>query len=213
MEALTVIFPTLDSELCDKYHIKILNYSQHSPEIILDGDTENVQNAHQEIEALISKFCVAEVSFEHPPHLLESARKRLRESELKVYIKTPSVERSKPICLNISSFSPKQLEKATAILKGRPTYKSLKLPGDLNIDAMKLKKLEAGVRDECQVSVRRIYKQKIITTLLISGFVKNDVDAAHKKLQEQLFSCCTTESSAKHKATSKVCMFDMLIYT
>lgn len=211
MEALTNIFPTLDSELCGRYHIKVLNYSQHSSDsvIILDGDAEDVQNAHQEIEALISKFCVAEVCFEHPTHLLKSAQKRIKENELKVYIKTSSVEKgSKAICLTVSSFYPKQLEKATAILKGHPTYKSMKLPGDFNIDAAKLKKLEAGIREECQVSIRRIYKQRICTSLLISGFVKNDVGTAHKKLQEQLFSCCMTESSAKHKAASQVCMYD-----
>ena len=202
MEALITIYPTLDSELSDRYHIKVLNYSQDSAVIELDGDAGNVQKAHQEIKALISKFGVAEVPFEHSVLLLDSAQKRIKESGLKVSIKKPAIAcSSKEMCLTVSSFCPKQLEKATYILKGCPTYKSLKVPGDFNIGSAKLKKILTGISKESQVSIRPINKQK---KLLLSSFVKSDVSAAHKKLQDEFFSDCKAGDPVKQKAVAQV---------
>lgn len=207
MEALIVIYPTLDSELSEKFHIKVLNYSKDSTTIVLDGDAEGMQKAQQEIEMMISKFCVAEVSFEHPTLLLDSAQKRIKEDKVKVSIKTPAVaSKNNPVSLTVTSFCPKQLDKATTILKGRPTYKSLRFPSNFNIDKAKLKTIQADIRKQCHVSVRPIYKQKTCTSLLICSFVKNDVSDAHGKLQDQLFSDNAAEVSVKHKPTPKVCM-------
>ena len=196
----------MDSELSDRHHIKVLNYSKESTIIELDGDVENVQKARQEIETLVSKFCVTEVSFEHPPLLLDSARKRIKESGFKVSIKTPVVaSKSNPICLTVSSFCPKQLERATAILKGRPIYKSLRIPSGFNMDSAKVKRIQTSVSKECQVTIRcKKNKQKICTSLLICSFVRSDVIDAHNKLQEQLFSNSVAEVSAKHKPTRQV---------
>lgn len=205
MEALIAIYPTLDSELSDKYHIKVLNYSKGSTVIEFDGDTADVQKARQEIEALISKFCVAEVSFEQPSFLLDSAQKRIAENNFKVSIKIPAAaSRSNPITLTVTSFCPKHLDRATAVLKGRPTYKSLKIPSDFYVDTAKLKRIQTDVRKAFQVSIRPIYKQKTCTSLLICSFVKKDVTDAHNELQEQLFNTSVVEDSVKPEPTSKV---------
>ena len=205
MEALITIYPTLDSELSDRYHIKVLNYSQDSTVFEFAGNAENVQKACQEIEALIAKFGVAEVPIEHSSILLDSAQKRIKESELEVSLKIPTIaSRSKSMCLTVSSFCPKHHEKAVAILKGRPTYKSLKIPGDFNIGSAKLKRIVTSISKECQVSIRPIYKQKTCTSLLLSSFVRDDISTAYKKLQEQLFSECMTDTSVKPKATAQV---------
>jgi hypothetical protein len=205
MEALIAIYPTLDSKLSDKYHIKVLNYSKESTMIEFDGDTVDVRKARQEIEVLISKYCVAEVSFEHSPSLLDSAQKRITESEFKVSIKTPSsASRSNPISLTVISFCPKHLERAAAILKGRPFYKSFKIPSDFYIDTAKLKRIQTDIRKAFQVSIHPVCKQKVRTSLLICSFVKKDVTDAYKELQEQLFSDSVVEVSVKHDPTPKV---------
>ena len=207
MEALIEIYPTLDSELSDKYHIKVLNYSKRSTVIEFDGDTADVQKARQEIEALISNFCVAKVSFEHSSFLLDSAQKRITENDIKVFIKKPTAaSRSNPIPLTVVSFCPKHLDRATAILKGRPTYKTLKIPSDIYIDTAKLKRIQTDVRKAFQVSICPKYKQKICTSLSICSFVKKDVTGAHNELQEQLFNTSVVEDSAKPEPTPKVFM-------
>jgi hypothetical protein len=210
MEALIAIYPTLDSKLSDKYHIKVLNYSKESTMIEFDGDTVDVRKARQEIEVLISKYCVAEVSFEHSPSLLDSAQKRITENEFKVSIKTPAAaSRSNPISLTVISFCPKHLDRATAILKGHPIYKSLKIPSDFYTDTARLKRIQANLQKVLQVSIRPIYKQRICTSLLICSFVKKDVTDAHKNLQEQLFSSSVVEVSVEDEPTPKVlCMVD-----
>ena len=205
MEALIAIYPTLDSELSDKYHIKVLNYSQESTVIKFDGDTVDVQKARQEVEALVLKFCIAEVSFEQPSFLLDSAQKRIAENDFKVSIKIlAAASRSNPIPLTVTSFCPKHLDRAIAILKGHPTYKSLKIPSDFYIDTARLKRIQTDVRKAFQVFIRPIYKQKICSSLLICSFVRKDVTDAHNELQEQLFSTSVVEDSVTHEPTPKV---------
>ena len=202
MEALVAIHPTLDSEILDKYHVKVLNYSKDSNSIELDGDTENVQKARHKIEALMSSFCVTEISFEHSSFLLDSAERKIKESGFKVRITKPEEKnKMKPICLTLSSFSPKQLEKAAAILRGPPIYKSLKIPSGSCVDSVTLKKIQSAVRKECQVLIRPIYKQKVCTSLVISGYVRSDVGDAHKKLQDELLNRSRVEATAKPKPT------------
>ena len=212
MEVLIAIYPTLDSDLANRYHIKVLNYSKESTIIEFEGDAKNVKKARQEIEALISKFCVTEVSFEHPPLLLDSMKKRIKENGFKVNIKTPVVaSRSNPICLTVSSFCPKQLDRATAILKGHPIYKSFRIPNYLSIDSAELKRIRSGICKECQVLIRPRNKQKTCKSLTICGFIKNDVIDAHSKLQEQLSSDGEAEVSAKPKPTPKVYEFRLSV--
>ena len=208
MEALIAIYPTLDSELSDKYHIKILNYSKVSTMIEFDGDTVHIQKARQEIETLILKFCVAEVSFKRSTFLLDSAQKRIAENDFKVSIKIPvAASRSNPISLTVTSFCPKHLDRATAILKGHPFYKSFKIPSGFYIDTAKLKRIQIDVRKAFQVSICPIYKQKTCTSLSICSFVKKDVTDAHNELQQQLFITSVVEDSIKPEPTSKVFIY------
>ena len=207
MEALIEIYPTLNSELSDKYHIKVLNYSKRSTVIEFDGDTADVQKAHKEIEALISNFCIAEVSFEHSSFLLDTAQKRITENDFKVFIKKPTAaSRSNPISLTVISFCPKHLDRATAVLKGRPTYKSLKIPSGIYTDTAKLKRIQTDVRKTFQVSIFPKYKQKACSSLVICSFVKKDVTDAHNELQEQLFNTSVVEDSVRPEPTPKVFM-------
>ena len=191
MEALVTIYPNLDIELSKRHHVKILNYSQGSTVIVIEGDGKNVRKAHQEIEKLISRFTTTDIQFEHSVLLLESARKRIKEGGFKVSINAPictGASKREPICLTVSSFLPQQLERVTAILKRNPTYKSLKIPGDVVIDSASLKRIPAVISNEYQVSVRCKYKSGMCTSLLICGFVKNDVTDVCAVLKEILLT-------------------------
>ena len=199
MEALVTIYPNLDTDLSKRHQVKILSYSQESTMIIIEGDGKNVQKARQEIQKLISNFTMVDVQFEHPILLLESARKRIKEGGFKVCIKAPTATpkaKSKPMCVKVSSFLPQQLQKVTAILEGNPTYKSLKIPSDVIVESAKLRRIPAAVSKEHQVSVRCIYKNGKCTSVLIWGFVKNDLALAHTILKEKLFTINMTVPKA-----------------
>ena len=187
MQALVMIYPHFDSELSDNFHVKILNYSKESTVITIEGDGTNVQKAHQKIDALISKFCIAEVEFGHSLLLLESASKRIKENGLKVSVKamTAASQRSS-VHLKVSSFIPRQLERATGILTGNLTYKSFKIPASVSIGRSALKNVQAAVSKEFQVSVCPKHKGNERTSLLISGFIRSDVIAAYESLQDKL---------------------------
>ena len=220
MEALVTIYPNLDAELSEKFHVKLLSYSSVSTVITIEGDGTSVHKAHQEIETLVSKFCTREVQFDHSPLLLESARKRIQESELKVSVKAinqTAADKQSPICLKVTSFLPRQLEKATEILTGIPTYKSFRISGDVIVDKSNLKSVLATISKEFQVSIRPIYKNKLCTSLLVCGFVKSDVSAAHTKLNEKRSSFLRSEqpkvvSHAEKKRPSLVVSPSSLLY-
>ena len=202
MEALVTIYPNLDTELSERHQVKILSYFQESTMIIIEGDSKNVQNTRQEIKELLSNFTTADVQFEHPILLLESARKRIKEGGFKVSIKaSTATPKSQPICVKVSSFLSQQLQRVTTIL-GNPIYKSLKIPGDVIVDSAKLKRIPAAVSKEYQVSVHCIYKNRKCTSVLICGFVKNDVALAHMLLEEKLvtINAMVPEAPAQHMA-------------
>ena len=207
MEALVAIYPNLDAQLSRKFHVKLRNYSQASAVITIEGEGTSIQKAHEEIETLVSKFCTTDVQFEHSVILLESAKKRLQESGLKVSVKpvdeTAAHKRS-PICLKVSSFLPQQLKTATKILTGNLTYKSFRISSDVTVDKSALKSVQAAVSESYQVSIRPIYKNKLCSSLLVCGFVKNDVHAAHTKLNEKQSSFLVQIPSEQLMVVSRV---------
>ena len=183
MEALSEIYPNLKSDLSKKYQVTI---KQESLVMLIEGDGTAVQKAHQEIAFMISKYSTDEVQFEHARSLLESARKRLKVDHISVMIKEPVVagkgDTSTPLILH--SFCATDLKRASKILKGNPTYKSLKLQANDTIVTAQFKRVTSGITKELLVVIRRTYKCK--NNILISGFVREDVVAAHTKLIENM---------------------------
>ena len=210
MKALTTIFPNLDSQLSEKHNVEILNYSQESTIIEIKGKGKNMQLVHEEIEKLISEFSTTEIQFEHSRLLLESARKRIKECEYMVCIEEPAIaskRRTETLCVKVISFNPKHLDRSVHILKGKLTYKSLKIPrpSDIPVVSSKLKIAQRVVSSEHVVLIRPIYKNHTCTSLLISGFVKNDVVAAHSQLLEKIptFTAAIQQKDSSHTKINK----------
>ena len=212
MEALVTIHPNMDSELSKRHEVKVLQYSKVFTEIIIKGDGTNVQTVHEKIKALLSKFDTLKIQFEHPIQLLNSARKIIKENELEVCIESEEAtlvdRKTSSLYLTICSFNPQHLKTCVSLLKRKPTYKSLKIPSDVAIHSQKLKKLQIAVGGEYEVFIRCIYKENVFTSLLICGFVRNDVHAAHTVLLENMSSFAVPRrrrvSSLAEEATSSV---------
>lgn len=189
MEALSEIYPNLKSDLSKKYQVTI---KQESLVMLIEGDGTAVQKAHQEIAFMISKYSTDEVQFEHARSLLESARKRLKVDHISVMIKEPVVagkgDTSTPLILH--SFRANDLKRASKILKGNLSYKSLKLQANDTIITAKFKRVTSGITKELLVVIQhQTYKCRIS----ISGFVWEDVVAAHTKLIENMSHFIATD--------------------
>ena len=175
------LYPSLDIDLSKSYEVKVHGYSKDSTIIMIEGCKKNVQNACQDLKALIVKYSLVNIQFEHSPLLLESASRRIEENKLKVHFINADPRRGH-MCLTLASFDAQQLEAAVTILKGNLIYEIFRIPDEIVVNLETMKYIVDNVSKEHQVSIDCVNRRM----LHIDGFMSSDIAFAYAALLEEL---------------------------
>lgn len=182
MAALLNLFPQLATTLSQSHSVSIAGFQEGSSIIVFQGTSGSVESARAEFDRILCQLVITEHEFQHPPTLIPSLKKRIREDGIQVYVySSPSTT---PTCtpkMTACAFSPSDHARAVELITTCSPYQNYVIvPSKSCLSQIEkhpnnnLPNLERNFSVTIEVSKEN--------KLYIRGFVPHDVQAVRKLL-------------------------------
>ena len=173
--------------MLQKFIVHLNGYWSDSIAITLTGLPEQVQLAKEEIESILVKFTAEEIKFAHPSLLLESAKLKLLEDSISVYLQFDESLKNLYVC----AFSDLYLSTALDLLQAKPFEKSLVLPSGIDLKPIESELKSREEKYSVMVSTETTSDDE--TAMMLCGFDWERVLAISEEL-EGLFKSTTMKT-------------------